>query len=126
MSPPMSAGLEGVIAAETVLSEVDGQAGRLIIRGRSLDELAGRVRYEALARLLFDGFFDDLPPDLAPALGRARAEVFGEVAALDAGLLDLAPVEAVRALTARLADGDDLETALRLVAAPAVFTPAAL
>ena len=29
----MSDGLEGVVAAETVLSEVDGQAGRLIIRG---------------------------------------------------------------------------------------------
>ena len=37
----MSDGLEGVVAADTVLSEVDGQAGRLIIRGRSLDELAG-------------------------------------------------------------------------------------
>ena len=28
----MSDGLEGVVAADTVLSEVDGQAGRLIIR----------------------------------------------------------------------------------------------
>src|SRR5689334_11743770 len=113
----MSDGLEGVIAAETVLSEVDGKAGRLIIRGRSLDELAGRVGYEALTGLLFDGFFTDLPDDLAPPLGQARAEVFAEVAALDSGLLDRAPVEAVRALTARLADGDDLATALRLVAA---------
>ena len=120
----MSDGLEGVVAAETVLSEVDGEAGRLIIRGRSLDELAGSTRYEALARLLFDGFFEDLPADLAPALGAARAEVFAEVAALDTGLLDLSPTEAVRALTARLADGDDLATALRLAAAPAVFTPA--
>lgn len=120
----MSDGLEGVIAAETVLSEVDGEAGRLIIRGRSLDELAGRTRYETLVGLLFDGFFEGLPGDLAPALGRARAEVFAEVAALDSGLLDRSPVEAVRALTARLADGDDLATALRLIAAPAVFTPA--
>jgi citrate synthase len=120
----ISDGLEGVVAAETVLSEVDGEAGRLIIRGRSLDELAGRTRYESLTRLLFEGFFEDLPTDLANGLGRARAEVFGEVAALDAGLLELSPVEAVRALMARLADGDDLATALRLVAAPAVFTPA--
>ncbi|MDB5444808.1 MAG: gltA [Phenylobacterium sp.] len=120
----MSDGLEGVVAAETVLSEVDGQAGRLIIRGRSLDELAGRTRFEALARLLFEGFFEDLPADLAPALGRARADVFAEVSALDARLLDRTPVEAVRALTARLADGDDLAIALRLLAAPAVFTPA--
>jgi len=120
----MSDGLEGVIAAQTVLSEVDGKAGRLIIRGRSLEELAGRTRYEALVGLLFDGFFPDLPADLAAALGQARADVFAEVAALDTGLLDRAPVEAVRALTARLADGDDLATALRLIAAPAVFTPA--
>jgi len=120
----MSNGLEGVVAAETVLSQVDGEAGRLIIRGRSLDELAGRTPFEAVARLLFEGFFDPLPEDLGPALGRARAEVFAETAALDATLLGRTPVEAVRALTARLADGDDLGTALRLLAAPAVFTPA--
>ena len=120
----MSDGLEGVVAADTVLSEVDGQAGRLIIRGRSLDQLAGQVSFEQVARLLWDGFFDDLPEDLAPALGAARMEVFAEVSALDTGLLDRTPIEAMRALTARLADGDDLATALRLAAAPAVFTAA--
>ena len=120
----MSDGLEDVVAAETVLSEVDGRAGRLIIRGRSLDELAGRTRFEDVTRLLWDGFFDDLPGDLTAPLAAARAEVFAEVAALDTGLLDRTPVEAMRALTARLADGDDLATALRLAAAPAVFTAA--
>ena len=122
----MSDGLEGVVAADTVLSEVDGQAGRLVIRGRSLDALSGRVSFEAVVYLLFDGFFEDLPDAeaLAAALGRARAEVFAEVAALDAGLGRLTAIEAVRALMARLPDGDDLATALRLVAAPAVFTPA--
>ncbi|WP_374578950.1 citrate synthase/methylcitrate synthase [Phenylobacterium sp.] len=122
----MSDGLEDVVAANTVLSEVDGQRGQLIIRGHSLDELAGRARFEDVARILFDGFFDDLPADVAPALGAARAEVFGEVAALDTGLLDRTPIEAMRALTARLADGDDLPTALRLLAAPAVFTAAVI
>lgn len=122
----MSDGLEDVVAANTVLSEVDGQRGQLIIRGHSLDELAGRAPFEDVARILFDGFFDDLPADLAPALGAARAEVFGEVAALDTGLLDRTPIEAMRALTARLADGDDLPTALRLLAAPAVFTAAVI
>lgn len=120
----MSDGLEGVVAAETVLSEVDGLAGRLVIRGRSLDELAGRFRFEDVVHLLFDGFFADLPADIGPALAAARVEVFTEVAALDARLVRLGPVEAMRALTARLADGDDLATALRLIAAPAVFTPA--
>lgn len=120
----MSDGLEDVVAAQTVLSEVDGQRGVLIIRGRSLDELAGRTRFEDLAALLFDGFFDELPADLTASLGAARVEVFSEVAGLDTGLLDRSPIEAMRALTARLADGDDLATALRLLAAPAVFTAA--
>lgn len=120
----MSDGLEHVVAAETVLSEVDGLAGRLTIRGFSLDDLAGRTRFEDVVHLLFAGFFPDLPDDLTAQLGAARSAVFAEVAALDAQLLSLTPVEAMRALTARLPDGDDLETALRLVAAPAVFTAA--
>ncbi|MBX3484581.1 citrate synthase/methylcitrate synthase [Phenylobacterium sp.] len=119
-----SDGLETVIAARTVLSEVDGAAGRLIIRGHSLDELAGRTTFEEAVGLLFDGFYDDLPTDIRAALGRARTQVFAEVAALDTGLLDRTPVEAMRALTARLADGDDAEAAFRLLAAPAVFTAA--
>jgi len=123
-NPIVSDGLEDVVAAETVLSEVDGQAGRLIIRGRSLDDLAGRARYEDVARLLWDGFFEGLPQDFGPSLGKARAEVFSEVAALDTGLLDRSPIEAMRALTARLADGDTLDIAFRLMAAPAVFTAA--
>ena len=40
----MSDGLEGVIAADTMLSEVDGDAGRLVIRGYSLDQLSGLIR----------------------------------------------------------------------------------
>src|SRR5215469_7546712 len=82
-------GLENIVAAETVLSEVDGQAGRLVIRGHALEELAGHASYEEAARLLLDGFFDDLPADLGPALGAARAEVFAHVAAVDAALLAL-------------------------------------
>ncbi len=120
----MSDGLEGVVAAETVLSEVDGQAGRLIIRGHDLDELAGRTTFEQVTHLLWDGFFEGLPKDLGPALAAARVEVFAEVSALDSGLLDRTPIEGMRALTARLADGDSLTTALRLTAAPAVFTAA--
>ncbi|MFZ5668238.1 MAG: citrate synthase/methylcitrate synthase [Pseudomonadota bacterium] len=120
----MSDGLEGVIAANTVLSEVDGAAGRLVIRGYALDDLAGRTRYEDVAHLLFDGFFDDMPGDLTRPLAEARVAVFAETACLDGGLLRLEPVEAVRALIARLPDGRDFSTALKLVAAPAVFVPA--
>ncbi len=119
-------GLEGVVAAHTVLSDVDGQAGRLTIRGYAVEDLAHRAGFEDVAHLLLDGFFDNLPSDLAAALGAARVRAFVEVAALDEGLARRDPVEAVRALIARLPDGDGLDTALLLIAAPAVFTPAVL
>jgi citrate synthase len=122
-------GLEGVVAARTVLSEVDGAAGRLVIRGHPLDDIAQHWRYEDVMALLFRGFFDALPDaaGLRTALGRARREVFERLRpGDDAALRTLPPVEAVRALLARLPDGDDLATALRLVAAPAVYTAAVM
>jgi citrate synthase len=124
----MNNGLEDVIAAETRLSDVDGEAGRLIIRGVSLDHLVTHATYEDTAALLLDGFFDRpiSVSELKVQLGRARAEVFANVQAMDAMLEKLPPVDAMRALTARLADGEDFETALRLLAAPAVFLPAVL
>jgi hypothetical protein len=83
---PVAEGLEGVVAAHTVLSDVDGQAGRLTIRGYAVEDLAHRAGFEGVAHLLLDGFFDNLPSDLAPALGAARVRAFAEVAALDEGL----------------------------------------
>ena len=118
-------GLDGVIAAHTVLSDVDGEAGRLIIRGHNLDELAGRWDFEAVLALLWAGFFPDLPDAPADALGRARVEVFEAMSATPAEPAPAAGlVESVRALIARLDDGDSAHLALRLVAAPAVFTAA--
>ncbi|HEY4200766.1 MAG TPA: citrate synthase/methylcitrate synthase [Devosiaceae bacterium] len=124
----MKSGLDDVVAAETVLSDVDGLAGRLIVRGRSLDELVRDSRYEDMLTLLFQGFFDDLPPTraLAHELGLARVAVFQHLRAADAVLLQRSPIEAVRALLARLPDGDDLPTASSLLAGSAVFLPAIL
>ncbi|MBP1850004.1 citrate synthase [Rhizobium halophytocola] len=126
----MTNGLENVVAAETRLSDVDGAAGRLVIRGVSLDTLVRDGTFESVAVLLLDGLFDaDGPRDVAAlqsALGAARAAAFGQVAAIDATILALPPVDAMRALVARLPDGEDAATALRLLAAPAVFLPAVL
>ncbi|YBV97719.1 citrate synthase/methylcitrate synthase [Phyllobacteriaceae bacterium JZ32] len=124
----MKSGLEDVIAAETVLSDVDGQAGRLVIRGRSLDDLVPQSTAEDCVELLWNGFFGDLPQGeaLRKALGTARLHVFAHVEAIDGALLRLSPVEALRALMARIPDGEDLQPALLLLAAPAVFTPALL
>ena len=49
----VSRGLEGVIAAETRLSHVDGEAGELIIGGYALDEVAGRATFEELCYVLW-------------------------------------------------------------------------
>ena len=51
-----SPGLEGVVAAETAISEVDGANGRLIYRGGYLiEDLAPVVAYEEVAYLLWHG-----------------------------------------------------------------------
>lgn len=122
----MANGLDDVVAAETVLSAVDGQRGRLVLRGHSLDELVGSTSFEQVTALLFDGFFQPAPVNLEMALARARQHVFQHVGAADATLLSLPAIEAMRALMARLPDGDSVDAALTLVAAPAVFMPAVL
>ena len=54
--PEFSPGLEGVVAAETAVSEVDGANGRLIYRGGYLiEDLAPVASYEEVAYLLWHG-----------------------------------------------------------------------
>jgi citrate synthase len=82
--------------------------------------------------MLWDGFFTELPKtaELAARLGKARRNVFEHLTAVDPQLLQRPLFDAVRALVARIgesdSDGDDLNGALMLVAAPAVFTPGIL
>ncbi|HEY6924571.1 MAG TPA: citrate/2-methylcitrate synthase, partial [Steroidobacteraceae bacterium] len=124
----MISGLDDVVAAETILSDVDGRAGRLIIRGHSLDDLVNHSSYEDVLALLWGGMFTDSPSAAAMVtlLGRARLSVFEHLKAVDTQLKERPTLDAVRALVARLPDEDDLDSALQLVAAPAVFTPAIL
>ncbi len=122
-----NAGLDGVVVADTLLSLVDGEAGRLVIRGFALEELAGTCSYERALQILLAGFLSDQVLAGMPAqLGAARSQVFRRLQALhaDETLRSLSPIEALRALLARLPDGDDDATAMRLIAAPAVFTAA--
>lgn len=124
----MSAGLENVVAADTVLSSVDGERGELIVRGYTLGQLAGRKSFEDVAHLLFEGLFDDLPSPAAfsAALGGARVCAFELAKYADEGVLRLPPMDAVRALVARIDDGEDLDAALALLAAPGALLPAIL
>ncbi len=117
-------GLDDVIAAETALSEVDGLNGRLVICGHELQTLAGQCSWEAVLSLLLAGLSDMSEANIRARLAPARIEVFHQLAHLDGDLLRLSNTEGLRALMARLPDGEDVDTAMLLAAAPAVFVPA--
>lgn len=116
-----NSGLEGVVAAETILSEVDGEAGRLILRGHRLQDIAGERSLEWLIGELWRGF---VPRDVSETalkrdLGAARAAAFVAVSPFLPAAARLAPIEALRLLVATVPDcADDLP--LRLTATIAV------
>ena len=66
-------GLEGVVAASTRLSHVDGERGELVIAGFPVAELAGRAAFEETTWLLWHG---DLPS--SPDLDAFRSELAAE------------------------------------------------
>lgn len=51
----VSAGLEGVVAAETLLSLVDGERGELVIAGFPIEQLAEHATFEETTWLLWHG-----------------------------------------------------------------------
>ncbi len=117
-------GLDDIVAAETRLSEVDGLNGRLVICGHTLEELADSRSFEDVLALLLADLLPSEGASLSTRLGHARLRAFHEVQYADAGILALPLTEGLRALMARLPDGEDEDTALLLDAAPAVFVPA--
>ena len=76
-------GLEGVVAATTRLSSVDGEAGELLIAGFPVEELAPRATFEETTWLLWHG---DLPT--AEELEAFRRRLAGR-RVLPAATLDL-------------------------------------
>ncbi len=120
-------GLDDVIAAETVLSDVDGANGRLIIRGKPVEELARSETAEfgrrAAARRASSTICRK-GRSWRPRSAWRGAGLFRRLQPHLAAIASLPPVEALRAGMALIPDGDDFETALMLLAAPAVLTPA--
>jgi citrate synthase len=51
----VNAGLEGVVAAATALSQVDGERGELVIAGYRVDEIAEHATFEETTWLLWHG-----------------------------------------------------------------------
>jgi citrate synthase len=125
-APALKSGLDDIVAAETVLSHVDGAAGRLIIRGHDLEEIAGRLSFEAVLALLWDGFVPEPLDESAVriALAQARAAAFARGAPLLPATDGLSDVEALRLLLSALADAEETPHHLLAVAAAGVFTAA--
>jgi citrate synthase len=92
----MNHGLDDVIAASTRLSHVDGEAGRLVIAGYAVEELAPAATFEEVTHLLLNGRLPDaveveeFAEDLASrrALSGAALDVLREAAAANASPMD--------------------------------------
>jgi len=99
-------GLEGVVAAQTRLSHVDGKNGVLIVAGYTVEELAGHASFEAAAHLLWRGRLPD-PAELSK-LSAEMAEL-RELPALTLEVLRGAaaapPIDALRMACATLSLG---------------------
>jgi citrate synthase len=95
----VNSGLEGIVAASTRLSDVDGERGELVIAGFQVGELAARATFEETTWLLWHG---ELPT--APQLEAFRAELAAsrDLPAATVGLLRecaaarLDPMDALR------------------------------
>lgn len=89
-------GLEGVVAASTRLSHVDGEAGRLILAGYAVEDLAPQACFEEVAYLFLHGRVpaaaerEAFGKQLAGrrALPRVAIEVLREAAAANAPPMD--------------------------------------
>jgi citrate synthase len=120
-------GLEHVVAAETVLSKVDGEAGVLILRGHRLQEIAGHRSFEWLTGVLWQDFVDRplSEQDLRRDLGQARMRAFAAMHELLPIGARLSPLAAVRMLLASVPD-DSADAPLLLTATVAVGLAAVL
>ena len=94
----VDSGLDGVIVADTVMSEVDGEAGRLTVRGHAVEELIATRGFEGVAALLWEGYAEGGGEEAAvrDGLAAARVQAFAQVPKLLAATRGLNPVEALR------------------------------
>ena len=96
-------GLQGVVAARTRLSKVDGRKGELVIAGYALEEIAGRARFEELVFLLWN---DRLPNARELETFRAELASLRDLPAITRQVLEAAAAQKLPAMDAlRMAAG---------------------
>ena len=107
---PANPGLEGVVAAETRLSHVDGERGELIVAGLKLEQLAERS-FEDVVALLWRAAGSAAPPRVA-AIPLPAATV---ALLRDAARRHVDAMDALRMGVGTLTAADDGEAARLLV-----------
>src|SRR4029077_15321032 len=97
-------GLDGVPAAETVLSPVDGERGELIIVGERVGDLAAKTGFEGVTARLWSGGTGQPVGEAAgrAALGSARERAFSPLPQLLGITQGLSIVDGFRAAIAGL------------------------
>jgi citrate synthase len=100
MSSAYVPGLEGIVAAQTEISMVDGANGRLVYRGYVIADLAESMSFEEVAHLLWHG---RLPTRveldaLTVELARHRALTAAARATLNALPTDTDPMDVLRSV----------------------------
>ena len=119
---PYSAGLEGVLAAETELGLVDGDNGRLMYRGYRIGDLVRHGTFASVANLLWTGEWD---PDARMAAAPVPPAV---LAALRALPRTAKPMDALRTAVSAWGASQELDWPPNEVQARALteFSPSAL
>ncbi|MBA3470553.1 MAG: citrate synthase/methylcitrate synthase [Herpetosiphonaceae bacterium] len=112
-------GLDGVVAAATRLSSVDGKAGELIIAGFPLEDFAAKATFEETLYLLWHAALPDAEQlaELRAALAEQRALAPITLAVIQAAAERQADVmDVLRMATSTLVAATDRQAALLLVA----------
>ena len=113
-------GLEGVVAAATRLSSVDGQAGELIIAGFPLEALAPHAHFEQTVFLLWNDRLastEELATFQADLAAQRELTPLTAYVVAQAAQQGISAMDAVRMGVGTLASSDNLQhDALRLVA----------
>src|ERR1700693_558613 len=97
-------GLDGIAAAETVLSHVDGERGELIIAGERIGDLVGQTGFEGVPARLWSGGTGQPVGEASvrAALGAARERAFIRLPDLLGSTRDLSIVDGFGAAIAGL------------------------
>lgn len=125
MKAVLARGLENVVVAETVLSDVDGQRGRLTLRGHSVEELAPTTTFEEAVCLLWRGTLPSAQERAAAraALAAGRVRAYEQLNSLGEALLAPDAMDGLKAGLAHIQPVAEQED-WSLVGAAAVFASA--